>query len=83
MTIAGGFLVLAHAPSSIKVETIYEFVCFICKETVQQSWFGVSPDYPNHPGPGWQQIGRECGSSIWICPKHKVVITVDGKELEA
>lgn len=71
--------IMQNQPSTVR--TVYQFQCCVCLSVMDQEWTGAKRAYPCHPGKGWQQIGVEFGPSLWICPAHKVVITVDGAEL--
>lgn len=72
-------VIMRYPPSS--VETTYRWECSFCESFHEESWLGETTVHPDHPGYGWRQIGLFLLPSVWICPKHTVVITVDGKEM--
>jgi hypothetical protein len=65
-----------HNPT--EVEIIFKWKCAVvgCDEIHTETHLGFALYLPERPPEGWRRIGLY----VWVCPKHEVVVTVDGKE---
>ncbi len=66
-----------------QIETKFTFACHKCGEIIQQVLMGADIQGPNWPAEGWRRVMASVGpfeeDGVWICPKHSVVVLIDGE----
>lgn len=66
-----------ESPSEVKTMLTYKCSVAECGNTLSHQYIGLIPDIRKHPGDGWRMVWE-----VWICPKHKVEVIVDGERSE-